>query len=122
MKIWRKFKISAVVVTAAAVALSITALYFANLIYWAMWAWTIAVWLFLFLVPMPIIERNKKEHKVSYAVAYFLGILLAIIVGMKAGEYLPEYKSFTFLTLTYSVVYAIVMLGYAGWLKLKEKK
>ena len=122
MEIWRKFKISAVVVTAAAVALSITALYFANLIYWAMWAWTIAVWLFLFLVPMPIIERNKKEHKVSYAVAYFLGILLAIIVGMKAGEYLPEYKSFTFLTLTYSVVYAIVMLGYAGWLKLKEKK
>ena len=122
MEIWRKFKISEVVITAAAVALSITALYFANLIYWAMWAWTIAVWLFLFLVPMPIIERNKKEHKVSYAVAYFLGILLAIIVGMKAGEYLPEYKSFTFLTLTYSVVYAIVMLGYAGWLKLKEKK
>ena len=122
MEIWRKFKISEVVVTVAAVALSITALNFANLIYWAMWAWTIAVWLFLFLVPMPIIERNKKEHKVSYAVAYFLGILLAIIVGMKAGEYLPEYKSFTFLTLTYSVVYAIVMLGYAGWLKLKEKK
>ena len=122
MEIWRKFKISEVVITAAAVALSITALYFANLIYWAMWAWTIAVWLFLFLVPMPIIERNKKEHKVSYAVAYFLGILLAIIVGMKAGEYLPEYKSFTFLTLTYSVVYAIVMLGYAGWLKLKEKR
>ena len=122
MEIWRKFKISEVVVTVAAVALSITALYFANLIYWAMWAWIIAVWLFLFLVPMPIIERNKKEHKVSYAVAYFLGILLAIIVGMKAGEYLPEYKSFTFLTLTYSVVYAIVMLGYAGWLKLKEKK
>ena len=122
MEIWRKFKISEVVVTVAAVALSITALYFANLIYWAMWAWIIAVWLFLFLVPMPIIERNKKEHKVSYAVAYFLGILLAIIAGMKAGEYLPEYKSFTFLTLTYSVVYAIVMLGYAGWLKLKEKK
>ena len=122
MEIWRKFKISEVVVTVAAVALSITALNFANLIYWAMWAWIIAVWLFLFLVPMPIIERNKKEHKVSYAVAYFLGILLAIIVGMKAGEYLPEYKSFTFLTLTYSVVYAIVMLGYAGWLKLKEKK
>ena len=122
MEIWRKFKISAVVVTAAAVALSTTALYFANLIYWAMWAWIIAVWLFLFLVPMPIIERNKKEYKVSYVVAYFLGILLAIIVGMKAGEYLPEYKSFTFLTLTYSVVYAIVMLGYAGWLKLKEKR
>ena len=122
MEIWRKFKISAVVVTVAAVALSITALNFANLIYWAMWAWIIAVWLFLFLVPMPIIERNKKEHKVSYAVAYFLGILLAIIAGMKAGEYLPEYKSFTFLTLTYSVVYAIVMLGYAGWLKLKEKR
>ena len=122
MEIWRKFKISAVVVTAAAVALSITALYFANLIYWAMWAWIIAVWLFLFLVPMPIIERNKKGHKVSYVVAYFLGILLAIIAGMEAGEYLPEYKSFTFLTLTYSVVYAIVMLGYAGWLKLKEKK
>ena len=122
MEIWRKFKISEVVVTVAAVALSITALNFANLIYWAMWAWIIAVWLFLFLVPMPIIERNKKEHKVSYVVAYFLGIFLAIIVGMKAGEYLPEYKSFTFLTLTYSVVYAIVILGYAGWLKLKEKK
>ena len=122
MEIWRKFKISAVVVTAAAVALSIATLHFTNLIYWAMWAWIIAVWLFLFLVPMPIIERNKKEHKVSYVVAYFLGIFLAIIVGMKAGEYLPEYKSFTFLTLTYSAVYAIVMLGYAGWLKLKEKK
>lgn len=122
MEIWRKFKISEVVIAAAAVALSITALYFANLIYWAMWAWIIAVWLFLFLVPMPIIERNKKEHKVSYVVAYFLGIFLAIIVGMKAGEYLPEYKSFTFLTLTYSVVYAIVMLGYAGWLKLKEER
>lgn len=122
MEIWKKFKISAGIVTAIAVALSIATLYFVDFIHWAMWAWIIAVWLFLFLVPMPIIERNKKKHKVSYAVAYFLGILLAIIVGMKAGDYLPEYKSFTFLTLTYSAVYAIVMLGYAGWLKLKEKK
>ena len=121
MEIWRKFKISAVVVTAAAVALSITALNFANLIYWAMWAWSLALWMFLFLGPMPAIERNKREHPVAIALSFLVSVLVAVSINTWLQEQYPATHGFSRGVLVYSVAYVVVALVLAGWLKLKKK-
>ena len=75
MEIWRKFQIAACVCAAVAVALTVATLNLHNLVYWTMWAWTITLWFLLFLWPMPVIERNKKNHQIAMALFFLLAVL-----------------------------------------------
>ena len=122
MEIWRKMQITAGVFATVAVALTVATLNFPNLVYWAMWAWTIVLWFLLFLGPMPVIERNKKSNQVAMALSFLLAVLVAVSVNTwLQGEY-PATHGFSRGMLVYSATYFVVALLFAGWLKLKDKK
>ena len=74
MEIWRKIQIANVVLAIVAVILSVAAFYQPNCIYAAMWIWSVSLWVFMFLVPMPIIERNKKNNPIALALVSFLAV------------------------------------------------
>ena len=121
MDIWRKLQIANVVLVVVAVVLSVAALYATNVVYWAMWAWSLALWMFLFLGPMPIIERNKREHPVAMALSFLVAVLVAVSVNTWLQELCPATHGFSRGVLVYSVAYVVVALVLAGWLKLKKK-
>ena len=122
MDIWRKLQIANVVLAVVAVVLSVAALYATNVIYWAMWAWSLALWMFLFLGPMPIIERNKREHPVAMALSFLVAVLVAVSINTWLQELCPATHGFSRGVLVYSVAYVVVVLVFAGWLKLKKNR
>ena len=122
MEIWRKMQITAVVFAAVAVVLSVAAFYLPGVVYWAMWAWSIALWLIMFLGPMPVIERNKKDNQIALALFFLAAVFGAVSINTWLQELWPATHGFSRGVLVYSVVYLIVALVFAGWLKLKEKK
>ena len=74
MDIWRIFQIVAGVFAAVATALTIVAFYFPATVYLAMWMWTFTLWQIQFLVPMPVIERNKNDNKILYSLSFFVSV------------------------------------------------
>ena len=122
MEIWRKMQITAGAFAAVAVALSVAAFYLPGIVYWAMWAWTITLWFVLFLGPMPVIERNKKDNQIALALFFLAAVFGAVSINTWLQELWPATHGFSRGVLVYSVVYLIVALVFAGWLKLKEKK
>ena len=122
MEIWRKMQTTAVVFAAVAVVLSVAAFYLPGVVYWAMWAWSIALWLIMFLGPMPIINRNRSKSKIARGLMFFVAVFIAISINTWLQELWPATHGFSRGVLVYSVVYLIVALVFAGWLKLKEKK
>jgi hypothetical protein len=122
MEIWRKIQIVAGVFAMVAVALTVATLNFPNLVYWTMWAWTIVLWLMLFLGPMPVIERNRKNHQIAMALFFLLAVLVAVSVNTWLQGLWPATHGFSRGVLVYSAVYYVVALVFAAWLKLKERK
>ena len=122
MGIWRKLQIANVVLTVVAIVLSVAALSFPNVVYWAMWAWSLALWMFLFLGPMPVIERNRREHPVAMALSFLVSVLVAVSINTWLQEQWPETHGFSRGVLVYSVAYVVVALVLAGWLKLKKNR
>ena len=122
MEIWRKIQIVAGVFAMVAVALTVATLNFPNLVYWTMWAWTIVLWLMLFLGPMPVVERNRKNHQIAMALFFLLAVLVAVSVNTWLQGLWPATHGFSRGVLVYSVAYYVVALVFAAWLKLKEKK
>ena len=122
MEIWRKLQIANVVLTVVAIVLSVAALSFPNVVYWAMWAWSLALWMFLFLGPMPVIERNKREHSVAMALSFLVSVLVAVSINTWLQEQYPATHGFSRGVLVYAVAYVVVALVLAGWLKLKKNR
>lgn len=122
MEIWRKLQIANVVLTVVAIVLSVAALSFPNVVYWAMWAWSLALWMFLFLGPMPVIERNKREHSVVLALSFLVAVLVAVSINTWLQEQYPATHGFSRGVLVYSVAYVVVALVLAVWLKLKKNR
>jgi hypothetical protein len=122
MEIWRKIQIANGVFAMVAVALTVATLNFPNLVYWTMWAWTIVLWLMLFLGPMPVIERNKKNNQIAMALFFLLAVLVAVSVNTWLQGLWPATHGFSRGVLVYSAVYYVVALVFAAWLMLKEKK
>ena len=122
MEIWRKIQIVAGVFAMVAVALTVATLNFPNLVYWTMWAWTIVLWLMLFLGPMPVVERNRKNHQIAMALFFLLAVLVAVSANTWLQGQWPSTHGFSRGVLVYSAVYYVVALVFAAWLKLKEKK
>ena len=116
MEIWRKIQIANVVLALVAVVLTVAG--FATA---AMWAWSITLWVFMFLVPMPVIERNKAKNRFANGVMTFLAILAAISVFIWFRDN-KGVDSFSSGVLIYTVVYTAFALLFAAWLKIKEKK
>ena len=115
-------QITAVVFAAVAVVLSVATFYLPGVVYWAMWAWTVTLWFVLFLGPMPVIERNKKDNQIALALFFLAAVFGAVSINTWLQELWPATHGFSRGVLVYSVVYLIVALVFAGWLKLKEKK
>ena len=115
-------QITAGAFAAVAVALSVAAFYLPGVVYCAMWAWTITLWFVLFLGPMPVIERNKKDNQIALALFFLAAVFGAVSINTWLQELWPATHGFSRGVLVYSVVYLIVALVFAGWLKLKEKK
>ena len=122
MEIWRKIQITAGVFAAVAVAMTIATLNFPNLVYWTMWAWTIVLWFVLFLGPMPVIERNKKNNQIALALFFLVAVFGAVSINTWLQVEWPETHGFSRGVLVYSAFYLIAAYLLAGWLKLKEKK
>ena len=101
--------------------MTVATVYFPNVVYWAMWAWSITLWLVLFLGPMPVIERNKAKNRFANGVMTFLAILAAISVFIWFRDN-KGVDSFSSGVLIYTVVYTVFALLFAAWLKMKEKK
>ena len=121
MEIWRKIQIANVVLAVVAVALSVASIYQPNLAGVAMWAWSFTLMVFMFLVPMPIIERNKRNNRIGLVVAFLLAVLLAVLTNTWVSQY-PETAGFSRSFLVYMAAYTIVALLFAAWLKIKEKR
>ena len=122
MDIWRKFQIATGVCAAVAVALTVATLNLHNLVYWTMWAWTITLWFLLSLWPMPVIERNKKNHQIAMALFFLLAVLVAVSANTWLQGQWPATHGFSRGVMVYSTAYYVVALVFAAWLKLKEKK
>jgi hypothetical protein len=122
MEIWKIFQIVAGVFAAVATALTVTAFYCPAVVYWAMWMWTFTIWQIQFLVPMPVIERNKNDNKILCSLSFFVSVCLAVDVNTLLLEQYPATDGFSRGVLVYSLAYLVVSLLLAGWLKIKEKK
>ncbi|MBP3318286.1 MAG: hypothetical protein J6L01_07360 [Alistipes sp.] len=122
MDIWRKIQIAAVVLTVIAIVLTIVAVYYPSAVYCAMWAWSIALWSIMFLGPMPVINRNRSKSKIARELMFFVAVFIAISIYIWLKDVYPETHGFSQGVLVYSVVYLIVGLAFAAWLKLEEKK
>ena len=122
MEIWRKIQSANVVLAVVAVVLTVASCYAPNMVYAAMWAWSFALWVFMFLVPMPVIERNKKDNQIALALVFFVTVAFAVAINTWLKDYCPETDGFSRGVLIYSVVYTICALLFAAWLKMKEKK
>ena len=122
MEIWRKIQIATAVFAVVAVAMTVATVYFPNIVYLAMWMWTFTLWQIQFLVPMPVIERNKNDNKILYSLSFFVSVCLAVDANTLLQEQYPATHGFSRGVLVYSLAYLVVSLLLAGWLKIKEKK
>lgn len=122
MDIWRKIQFIACAFAVLATVLTVAAFYFPTVAYWAMWVWCFTLWTFMFVVPMPIIERNKKSNQIALALSFLLSVMLAVTVNTWLQDNYPETHGFSRGMLVYSASYTILALLLATWLKLKEKK
>ena len=122
MEIWRKIQIANVVLALVSVVLTVVAFGQPSFATAAMWVWSITLWVFMFLVPMPVIERNKKDNQIALALVFLLSVAFAVAVNTWLGDYYPETDSFSRGVLIYTVVYTVFALLFAAWLKIKEKK
>jgi hypothetical protein len=122
MEIWRKMQIATTVFAVVAVAMTVATVYFPNVVYGAMWAWSIELWFLLFLGPMPVIERNKKNNQIAMALFFLLAVLVAVSANTWLQGQWPATHGFSRGVLVYSVAYYVVALVFAAWLKEKEKK
>ena len=120
MDAWKKIQIANGACAVVAVALSVAAYYQPALVDAAVLAWSITLWFFLFIGPLPIIERNKRQH--PYATAIPLAVPLAIVVALITRFREEEMFTFGVGLLLYIAIYNIVALIVAWWLKTKEKK
>lgn len=120
MEIWRKMQIANVAFAVVAVALSVVAFYAADVACWAMWAWSITLCMFMFLVPMPVIERNKQDNTIAYALTFFLAVVVAAAVNTWLKDH-PTESLFSRSMLVYMATYTLLALLLAAWLKIKEK-
>ena len=122
MEIWRKIQISAGALAVVAVAMTVATVYFPNIVYWAMWVWSITLWLVLFLGPMPVIERNKNDNKILYSLSFFVSVCLAVDANTLLQEQCPATHGFSRGVMVYSAFYLVAAYVFAAWLKMKEKK
>ena len=122
MEVWRKIQIATAVFAVVAVAMTVATVYFPNIVYLAMWMWTFTLWQIQFLVPMPVIERNKNDNKILYSLSFFVSVFLAVDANTLLQEQCPATHGFSRGVLVYSLAYLVVSLLLAGWLKIKEKK
>ena len=95
MDIWRIFQIVAGIFAAVATALTIVAFYFPATVYLAMWMWTFTLWQIQFLVPMPVIERNKNDNKILYSLSFFVSVFLAVDANTLLQEQCPTTHGFS---------------------------
>ena len=121
MEIWRKIQIANIFLALVAVVLTVVAFGQPSFVNAAMWAWSLTLWVFMFLVPMPVIERNKAKNRFANGVMTFLAILAAISVFIWFRDN-KGVDSFSSGVLIYTVVYTVFALLFAAWLKIKEKK
>ena len=121
MEIWRKIQIANVVLAVVAVALTVVAFNQPSFVNAAMWAWSLTLWVFMFLVPIPVIERNKAKNRFANGIMTSLAILAAVSVFIWFRDN-KGIDSFSSGMLIYSVVYTIFALLFAAWLKIKEKR
>ena len=121
MEIWRKIQIANIFLALVAVVLTVVAFGQPSFVNAAMWAWSLTLWVFMFLVPMPVIERNKAKNRFANGVMTFLAILAAISVFIWFRDN-KGVDSFSSGVLIYTVVYTAFALLFAAWLKIKEKK
>ena len=122
MEIWRKMQIATAVFAVVAVALTVATLNFPNLVYWTMWAWSITLWLVLFLGPMPVIERNKKNNQIALALFFLAAVFGAVSINTWLQIEWPETHGFSRGVMVYSAFYLVAAYVFAAWLKMKEKK
>ena len=122
MDIWRKIQIAAVVLTVIAIALTIVAVYYPSSVYCSMCALSISLWSIMFLGQMHVINRNRSKSKFARELMFFVAVFIAISIYIWLKDVYPETHGFSQGVLVYSVVYLIVGLAFAVWLKLKEKK
>jgi hypothetical protein len=80
------------------------------------------LWQIQFLVPMPVIERNKNDNKILYSLSFFVSVFLAVDANTLLQEQCPATHGFSRGVLVYSLAYLVVSLLLAGWLKIKEKR
>ena len=119
MDAWRKIQIANGACAVVAVALSVAAYYQPALVDAAVWAWSITLWFFLFIGPLPIIERNKQRYKYVSTIPAVL--TLAIIVPIITRYREVEMFTFGLGVLIYTTIYTIVASLVVAWLKIKEK-
>jgi TctA family transporter len=122
MEIWRKMQIATAVFAVVAVAMTVATVYFPNVVYGAMWAWSITLWLVLFLGPMPVIERNKKNHQIALALFFLAAVFGAVSINTWLQIEWPETHGFSRGVMVYSAFYLVAAYVFAAWLKMKEKK
>ena len=122
MQIWRKMQIATAVFAVVAVALTVATLNFPNLVYWTMWAWSITLWLVLFLGPMPVIERNKKNNQIALALFFLAAVFGAVSINTWLQIEWPETHGFSRGVMVYSAFYLVAAYVFAAWLKMKEQK
>ncbi len=120
MEFWRKIQIACGACAVVSVALSAVAYYQPALTNVAVWAWNITLWYFLFICPLPIIERNRRSHQ--YVATIPLALPIAIVVPLITRFREAEMFTFGVGLLLYTVLYTLVALVVAWWLKTKEKK
>ncbi len=122
MRNWGKIQIANLVLAVMAIVLSVAAFYLPNCIYWAMWAWTFTLWMFVDIVTIPVINANRQKYNLLANSLFFITISLAVITNIWLGDNYPATDGFSRDILVYAISYAVVAFVIAGWLKLKERK
>ena len=115
-------QIATAVFAVVAVAMTVATVYFPNVVYWAMWVWSITLWLVLFLGPMPVIERNKKNNQIALAMFFLVAVFGAVSINTWLQIEWPETHGFSRGVMVYSAFYLVAAYVFAAWLKMKEKK
>ena len=84
--------------------------------------WSITLWLVLFLGPMPVIERNKKNNPIALALFFLVAVFGAVSVNTWLQIEWPETHGFSRGVMVYSASYLVAAYVFAAWLKMKKKK
>ena len=122
MEIWRKIQIANIFLALVAVVLTVVAFGQPSFVNAAMWAWSLTLWVFMFLVPMPVIERNKRDNQIALALFFLAAVFGAMSINTWLQIEWPATHGFSRGVMVYSAFYLAVAYVFAGWLKMKEKK